>query len=216
MLYGTWYGDGLHGRAAVATRRRRRLTGPRGSPDRRLVHQACPRRDPLQACQRDLETVGRLLLSDLTPLVSAQVGVIYQVVNEDPPVLRLLSAYADDGQHGHAPVIRMGEGLIGQCAADRRRMLVSNLPASVSPVGSALFKVPPRNVIVIPVLFENLDKIHSVVDFTEKGAIVTRTSTDAKVVAALQGHATEVNELVQGGMFAMMRGMMTRTAHRRP
>jgi hypothetical protein len=68
----------------------------------------------------------------------------------------------------------------------------------------------------LPVLFENRDKIHSVVDFTEKGAIVTRTSTDAKVVAALQGHATEVNELVQGGMFAMMRGMMTRTAHRRP
>ena len=68
----------------------------------------------------------------------------------------------------------------------------------------------------LPVLFENRDKIHSVVEFTEKGAIVTRTSTDAKVVAALQGHAAEVNELVQGGMFAMMRGMMTRTAHRRP
>ena len=67
-----------------------------------------------------------------------------------------------------------------------------------------------------PVLFENRDKIHSVVEFTGKGAIVTRTSTDAKVVAALQGHAAEVNELVQGGMFAMMRGMMTRTAHRRP
>ncbi|HEY7743478.1 MAG TPA: hypothetical protein VIA19_10580, partial [Burkholderiales bacterium] len=68
----------------------------------------------------------------------------------------------------------------------------------------------------LPVLFENRDKIHSVVELTEKGAIVTRTSTDAKVVAALQGHAAEVNELVQGGMFAMMRGMMTRTAHRRP
>lgn len=68
----------------------------------------------------------------------------------------------------------------------------------------------------LPVLFENRDKIHSVVEFTEKGSIVTRTSTDAKVVAALQGHAAEVNELVQGGMFAMMRGMMTRTAHGRP
>jgi hypothetical protein len=68
----------------------------------------------------------------------------------------------------------------------------------------------------LPVLFENRDKIKSVVEVTEKGSIVTRTSTDAKVVAALQGHAAEVNELVQGGMFAMMRGMMTRTAHRRP
>src|SRR5438034_829555 len=47
--------------------------------------------------QRDLATVGRLLLSELTPLVSAQLGVIYQVENEELQTMRLLSAYADDG-----------------------------------------------------------------------------------------------------------------------
>ena len=51
--------------------------------------------------QRDLTTVGRLLLTELTPLVNAQLGVIYQVENEDEPQLRLLSAYADDGANGH-------------------------------------------------------------------------------------------------------------------
>jgi len=64
----------------------------------------------------------------------------------------------------------------------------------------------------LPVLFENRDKIKSVVETTEKGSIVTRTSTDAKVMAALQGHATEVTELVQEGMVAMRRGMMGRMA----
>ena len=64
----------------------------------------------------------------------------------------------------------------------------------------------------LPVLFENRDKIQSVVEVTEKGSIVTRTSTDPKVVAALQGHATEVTELVQEGMVAMRRGMMARMA----
>ena len=64
----------------------------------------------------------------------------------------------------------------------------------------------------LPVLFENRDKIKSVVEVTEKGSIVTRTSTDAKVVAALQGHAAEVTELAQEGMVAMRRGMMTRMA----
>jgi hypothetical protein len=64
----------------------------------------------------------------------------------------------------------------------------------------------------LPVLFENRDKIQSVVEVTEKGTIVTRTSTDAKVVAALQGHATEVTELAQEGPVAMMRGMMSRMA----
>jgi len=64
----------------------------------------------------------------------------------------------------------------------------------------------------LPVLFENRDKIKSVVEVTEKGSVVTRTSTDAKVVAALQGHAAEVTELAQEGMVAMRRGMMTRMA----
>jgi len=64
----------------------------------------------------------------------------------------------------------------------------------------------------LPVLFENRDKISSVVEVTENGSIVTRTSNDAKVVAALQGHAAEVTELAQEGMAAMRRGMMARMA----
>lgn len=64
----------------------------------------------------------------------------------------------------------------------------------------------------LPVLFENGDKIVSKVETTEKGTVVTRTSSDAKVVAALQGHAGEVTELVQDGMLAMRRGMMSRMA----
>jgi hypothetical protein len=64
----------------------------------------------------------------------------------------------------------------------------------------------------LPVLFDNRDKIVSKVETTEKGTVVTRTSTDAKVVAALQGHAAEVTELVQDGMVAMRRGMMSRMA----
>lgn len=64
----------------------------------------------------------------------------------------------------------------------------------------------------LPVLFENRDRIQSVVEVTDKGSIVTRTSSDAKVVAALQGHAAEVTELAREGMVAMRRGMMSRMA----
>lgn len=66
----------------------------------------------------------------------------------------------------------------------------------------------------LPVLFANKDKIRSTVTITERGSVVTRTSADAKVVAALQGHAAEVTELVDEGMVAMRRGMMTRMATR--
>ena len=51
--------------------------------------------------------------------------------------------------------IELGEGLIGQCAADKRRMLITSMPAHAVPIGSALFKVVPQNIVVLPVLFEN-------------------------------------------------------------
>lgn len=64
----------------------------------------------------------------------------------------------------------------------------------------------------LPVLFGNQDKISSKGETTEKGAVVIQTSSDAKVIAALQAHAGEVTELVQDGMVAMRRGMMSRMA----
>ena len=64
----------------------------------------------------------------------------------------------------------------------------------------------------LPVIFDNAKNIQSVVEFTDKGAIVTRTSTDAKVIAALQGHAGEVTELVQEGPTAFHRGLSARMA----
>jgi hypothetical protein len=62
----------------------------------------------------------------------------------------------------------------------------------------------------LPVLFDNKDSIKTAVEMTPKGSIVTQTSADAKVVAALQAHAAEVDELARDGMAAMMRGMRSR------
>src|SRR5271167_347533 len=68
--------------------------------------------------QRDLSTVGKMLLSELAPVVNAQHGVIYLLEAEELPHLKLLSAYADSGNEegGHRDRLQLGEGLIGQCA----------------------------------------------------------------------------------------------------
>ena len=105
--------------------------------------------------QRDLTTVGRLLLNEMTELVEAQLGVIYQMEGDDAQRLRLLSAHADDGGLSHPEIIRLGQGLVGQCALDKRRVLIEELPAHAVPIGSALFKVVPQNVVVLPVVFES-------------------------------------------------------------
>jgi len=125
--------------------------------------------------QRDLAAVGRLLLSELTPLVNAQLGAIYQVTSDETPTLRLLSAYADDGINGHPGQLRMGEGLIGQCAADKRRILVSELPDHAVAIGSALFKANPRNIVVLPVMFENQAK--AVIELASLGQFTALETT---------------------------------------
>jgi len=121
--------------------------------------------------QRDLTAVGRMLLSELTPLVNAQQGVIYQMGTEESAEMVLLSAFAGDGEDGHLRRLKLGEGLVGQCAAEKRRMLISNLPPNTIAIRSGLFEAVPRNVIVLPVLFE--DRVKAVIELASLSAFTT-------------------------------------------
>jgi HAMP domain-containing protein/CheY-like chemotaxis protein/signal transduction histidine kinase len=125
--------------------------------------------------QRDLETVGRLLLTELAPLVNAQLGVIYRMSDEEKPALRLLAAYAHDSQQQYPPEIAVGHGLIGQSAQDKKRLLVTELPIDALQIGSALFRIVPRNVIVLPVLFEN--SVKAVIELASIAPFTTLQTT---------------------------------------
>ncbi|TYO64187.1 response regulator [Bradyrhizobium hipponense] len=125
--------------------------------------------------QRDLTTVGRLLLSELSPLVSAHTGVIYQVENEDSPQLRLLASYAGDGVYPYQQVLQFGDGLIGQCALDRRPRVVADIPADVVPINSALLRVAPKNLVVLPVLFEG--QVKAVIELASLASFTTSQMT---------------------------------------
>jgi HAMP domain-containing protein/CheY-like chemotaxis protein/signal transduction histidine kinase len=117
--------------------------------------------------QRDLATVGRMLLSELVPLVDAQQGVIYRMEAEESAGMTLLSAFADDSTNGHPQRLLIGEGLAGQCATEKRSMLITHVPEHAVPIHSALFKAPPQNVIVLPVLFE--DNAKAVIELASLG-----------------------------------------------
>jgi HAMP domain-containing protein/CheY-like chemotaxis protein/signal transduction histidine kinase len=121
--------------------------------------------------QRDLTTVGRMLLSELTPLVNAQQGVIYQMGTEESAEMVLLSVFAGDGDDGHLRRLKLGEGLVGQCAAEKRRMLISELPPNTISIRSGLFEAVPRNVIVLPVLFE--DRVKAVIELASLSNFTT-------------------------------------------
>ena len=117
--------------------------------------------------QRDLTTVGKTLLSELAPLVNAHQAVIYQMETEDEAKLVLLSAYAGDTADGHLRRVDPGEGLVGQCAIEKRRILIRDLAESQVTIRSGLFEAVPRNVIVLPVLFE--DRVKAVIELASLG-----------------------------------------------
>ncbi|HWA98934.1 MAG TPA: response regulator, partial [Pirellulales bacterium] len=123
--------------------------------------------------QRDLVTVAKMLLADLVPLVQAQHGTIYQMtgVENNAPYLQLLSSYA---QRADQPTrIGIGEGLVGQCAVEKQRILLNDIPPDYMRIGSSLGEAPPASIVVLPLLFEG--EIKAVI---ELGSLAPFTPTN--------------------------------------
>src|SRR5262249_34873656 len=99
-------------------------------------------------------TVGRLILSELAPVVGAQQAVFYVLdTSRETPQLSLLASYADRGQ-GVGRTLRLGEGLIGQCALEKQKIHITSAPPEYLRISSGLGEAPPRGIIVLPVIFE--------------------------------------------------------------
>jgi signal transduction histidine kinase/HAMP domain-containing protein len=113
--------------------------------------------------QRDLYSVAEMLLSELAPLVGAQQGIVY-AATETPagPRLKQVAAYADNATPGAPREYAFNEGLIGQCARERKALLVADVPADSIRISSGIVDVEPRNLVVLPVLFE--DKVRAVIE----------------------------------------------------
>jgi HAMP domain-containing protein/signal transduction histidine kinase/DNA-binding response OmpR family regulator len=105
--------------------------------------------------QKDLVTVGQLILSELAPVVGVQQAEFYvlSTVN-DTPQLRLFASYASGGQPTHGKVVNLGEGLVGQCAIDKEKILLTNVPSAAFRVASGLSENAAMDVMVLPVVFE--------------------------------------------------------------
>jgi signal transduction histidine kinase/DNA-binding response OmpR family regulator/HAMP domain-containing protein len=105
--------------------------------------------------QKNLETVSRLIMSELTPLVSAHHGAFFMMDSEGAgPILKLTSTYAYRERKGVGNRFRLGESLIGQCAMEKKSILLTRVPNDYIQINSGLGEAPPLNIIVLPVLFE--------------------------------------------------------------
>ncbi|QJE95664.1 HAMP domain-containing protein [Luteolibacter luteus] len=105
--------------------------------------------------QKDLLTVGKLILSELAPVVSAQTGIFYIMDSDTPdPELRLLASYAFTERKNLSNRYRLGEGLVGQAALEKQPILLTNVPHDYIQISSGLGEAAPVNIIVLPIVFE--------------------------------------------------------------
>ncbi len=114
--------------------------------------------------QRDLATVSRLIMSEISPLVTAQHGAFFlsEADNGSEPELRLIASYGYKKRKTVSNQFKFGEALVGQAALEGKSILISNAPADYVKVTSGLGEALPVNIIVMPILFE--DQVLAVVE----------------------------------------------------
>ena len=120
--------------------------------------------------QKDLNTVTRRILSELAQVADAQLGMFYileQDENEQNQKLKLFSAYAYNEEQNIQREFALGQGLVGQCAVEKERILLTNVPSNYLRIGSGLGESLPVSVVVLPVLFEN--QIKAVIELASFG-----------------------------------------------
>ncbi len=113
--------------------------------------------------QRDMMNVAQMMLSELAPLVDAQHGLFYIVETEEinkekTSKLKLFSSYGYMERRHISKVYSFGEGLIGQCAIEKKRLLITNVPGNYIKISSGLGEASPLNIIILPIIFEGTVK----------------------------------------------------------
>ena len=108
--------------------------------------------------QKELHAVSKKILAELAEVVHVQQGVFYNLVQGEQmeePKLKMIASYAFKERKNLSNEFRFGEGLVGQCALEKERILLTNVPGDyIHQVNSGLGSAPPLNIVVLPVLFE--------------------------------------------------------------
>ena len=153
--------------------------------------------------QRTIESLSRLIMSELTPLVSGQYGAFYVLdVDEEHSYLKLAATYAYQRRKRLSSRFALGESLVGQCAIEKKIIVVDDVPEGYVYVSSGLGEAAPRNVVVLPVLFEgDLKAVIELASFQRFTAIhltfLDQLAQSMGVVFNMIGASMRTDELLQ-------------------
>ncbi|MBK5449050.1 response regulator [Bacillus sp. TH22] len=103
-----------------------------------------------------IEMLGKKILSGVIQKTQTSCGAFYVREEIEETVYYVKKAsFADQGADIGKQSIKMGEGLIGQCALEKQSFILREIPEEFRYVTSGLLEIRPQNLLVIPILFED-------------------------------------------------------------
>ncbi|MEA2275787.1 MAG: hypothetical protein QOC78_747, partial [Solirubrobacteraceae bacterium] len=147
--------------------------------------------------QRDIEQAAQLIMSEVTPVVSAQHGAFFLVehgegVGEDE--LRLVASYGYRPRTARPSRFALGEGLVGQAAVEGKQIRLTEVPSDYILVASGLGGATPADIVVMPIMFEEqvlgVMELASLRPFSEvnEGFLDQLTDTIGVVINTIQAN----------------------------
>jgi HAMP domain-containing protein/signal transduction histidine kinase/CheY-like chemotaxis protein len=164
--------------------------------------------------QKELHSVTDTILSELAEVVNAGHGLFYILREPEQSKsrkLELIASYAGSKRKKSPTKLEIGEGLIGQCAAKKERMLMNQVPENYIRINSGLGDGAPMSIVILPVLFEgnvkgvielasfdNFSKIH--LDFLDGlmesiGIVLNMIESNSRTEKLLEQSQSLANEL---------------------
>ncbi|MEP9352723.1 response regulator [Xanthobacter sp. KR7-65] len=101
----------------------------------------------------DMQGFANALLTELAPLLNAGVGVFYGF-DEAAGELQLCGSYAFTERRHLSTRYRLGEGLVGQCALERKQIVLSPVPQDYVRIHSGTGEAVPHTIIAVPVFLK--------------------------------------------------------------
>ncbi|MCU6710812.1 ATP-binding protein [Paenibacillus sp. J5C_2022] len=144
----------------------------------------------------NLSELADAFLSHVASMIGAGYGVFYyRRGSGDNDRLDKLASYAAQGeQHGKSSFL-IGEGLVGQCAKDKRPFLLNRPDHYEGRIQSSLTEMEPQSVLIIPIELEG--KVIAVVEFASMEAFKAQ---HLKLLEAIEEHFGVAIDNVAGRM----------------
>ncbi len=112
--------------------------------------------------EQDIPTLSRNIISYIATYLNTQIGALYRTDEDKDDLLRLIGSYAYTKQKNLSDEYRFGQGLTGQAALEKKSILINNVPDSYIKIHSGLGEASPRNIMIVPILYEG--KVKGVIE----------------------------------------------------